>query len=501
MPPLPQRVTIRLAVENAPGMLSKVLEVVEQAGADLVGTERTERRRHVVFRELTFDARDEEHVEEVAAALAAVDGVEVLALSDDVIAAHEGGKIEIRNRLEVNNAQDLALVYTPGVARICRAIAEDPAAAYRLTIKANSVAVITDGTAVLGLGDIGSLAALPVMEGKAMLLKSFGGVDGYPILVDEQDPDIFVDTVARIAGGFGGINLEDISAPRCFEIEGKLRQRLDIPVFHDDQHGTAVVSLAALMNAAKVVGIELADLRVVVQGIGAAGVAICNLLGAAGVKDIVGVDRDGIISPRRKQGMDPVRRRLAKQSNPRGLDGDQGDALDGAHVFIGVSAGRTLSVANVDRMAPQRIVFALANPTPEIYPEEAAGHVSVMATGRSDFPNQINNVLCFPGLFRGLLDAAATAVTDSMKVAAAEAIAGIVGDDLAADYIIPSPFDRSVASAVAAAVAQTARDQGHVRPGSRGSKQGEAEAQAHGAARRAVERSIARQYDQPHSDA
>lgn len=495
-----QRVTLRLAIENAPGMLGRVTEVIENAGADINGTTRVEGHRHVVFRDVTIEVRDDAHGEEVAAALAGVEGVEVLALNDDVIAAHEGGKIEIRNKIEVNDAKDLALVYTPGVARICRAIAEDPTAAYRLTIKSNSVAIITDGTAVLGLGDIGPLASLPVMEGKAMLLKSFGNVDAYPILVDEKDPDLFVETVVRIALGFGGINLEDISAPRCFEIEGKLRQRLDIPVFHDDQHGTAVVALAAMVNAAKVVGIELADLRVVVQGIGAAGVAIVNLLRSAGVEDIVGVDRDGIISPRRKQGLDPIRRRVAKQTNPRDLEGHQAEALDGAHVFIGVSGPNTLSLENLQRMAPERIIMAMANPTPEIMPDVAGPHVSVMATGRSDFPNQINNVLCFPGLFRGLLDAAATKVTDEMKIAAAEAIASIVGNDLAPDYIIPSPFDRSVAPAVAVAVADKAREQGHIRPGSRGSLASEAEAQAHEAARRAVQRSVVRRFGENPED-
>ena len=494
MPTLPQRVTLRVALENAPGMLGRVSTAIDECGGEIVSTERVEGQRHVIFRDIAVDVRDEQHAEEVAAAVHAVDGAELLAMTDDVIDAHLGGKIEIRNKLAVDDARDLALVYTPGVAKICRAIAEDPVAAYRLTIKSNSVAIITDGSAVLGLGDIGPLAALPVMEGKAMLLKSFGQVDAYPILVDERDPDAFVDTVARITAGFGGINLEDIAAPRCFEIEGKLRQRLDIPVFHDDQHGTAVVVLAALINAARLVDRELPTLKVVVQGIGAAGVAIINLLMAAGVKDIVPVDRDGILEPKRKN-TDPIRRRVAKQCNPRELTGDKDVALAGADVFIGVSGPNTLPLELVHTMSEDRMVFALANPVPEIMPDVAGPHVRVMATGRSDFPNQINNVLCFPGLFRGMLDAAATKVTDEMKIAAAEAIAAIVGDDLDADYIIPSPFDRSVAPAVADAVAMMAREQGNVRPGSRGSLERETEAQAHEAARRAVQRAVARRFE------
>ncbi|MFP4634846.1 MAG: NAD-dependent malic enzyme [Nitriliruptoraceae bacterium] len=494
MPPLPQRITYRLAVEKAPGKLGDVVAAIEAQGAEVVATQRTVQQRHVVFRDVTVEVRDEAHGDTVAATLVDLPEVELLAMTDDVLAAHDHGKIRVEVTREVQTPGDLALVYTPGVAKVSRTIAEDPVAAYRLTIKSNAVAVVTDGSAVLGLGDIGPLASLPVMEGKAMLLKSFGDVDAYPLLVDERDPDTFVETVARIAGGFGGINLEDIAAPRCFEIEGKLRQRLDIPVFHDDQHGTAVVVLAALINAAAVTGRELSSLRVVVQGVGAAGVAIINLLRAAGIEHIIPVDIDGIVEPSRKAGIDPIRRRVAKQTNPEGLTGGQDVALEGAEVFIGVSGPETLPLELVETMAPDPIVFALANPTPEIHPDIARGHVAVMATGRSDFPNQINNVLAFPGLFRGLLDAAATAVTDTMKIAAAHAIASIVGDDLAPDYVVPSAFDRSVVPAVAEAVAAAAREQGHVRPGSHGSLASESQAAQQEAAQRAVQRAITRRF-------
>jgi len=494
VPPLPLRITYRVAVDRSPGVLVAAVAAIEERGAELVGSTTTSQQRHVAFRDLTVEVRDGVHADEVAAALVDLAGVELLAITDEVLAAHDHGKIRVEVTREVHGPRDLALVYTPGVANVCRLIAEDPTAAYRLTIKSNAVAVITDGSAVLGLGDIGPLASLPVMEGKAMLLKSFGGVDAYPILVDEQDPDTFVETVARIAGGFGGINLEDISAPRCFEIEGKLRQRLDIPVFHDDQHGTAVCVLAGMINAATVTGRTLADMKVVVQGIGAAGVAIVNLLRAAGIEDIVPVDVDGIVEPRRGPGLDPIRRRLARQVNPRGLTGGQQVALAGADVFVGVSGPESLSLEAVRTMAADPIVFALANPTPEIHPDIAAGHVAVMATGRSDFPNQINNVLAFPGIFRGLLDAAATAMTDGMKIAAAHGIAGVVGEDLAADYIVPSPFDRTVVPVVADAVAEVARAQGHVRPGSQGSLSGEREAAEHEAAQRAVQRAVTRRF-------
>ena len=377
---------------------------------------------------------------------------------DPVFAVHDGGKLAVRSRVEVRTPAELALVYTPGVARVCRAIAEQPERAREYTIKRNAVAVVSDGSAVLGLGDIGPAAAMPVMEGKAMLLKEFADVDAYPICLDERDPDRLVDIIAALSVGFGGINLEDISAPRCFEVEGKLRRRLDIPVFHDDQHGTAVVVLAALYNAVRLVGKQVdADLRVVVQGIGAAGIAVSNLLMAAGVVDLVGVDRGGIVTPRRREARDPIFRRLGKQTNPRGLEGPLETALDGADVLIGLSAGNTVTPAHLARMGRDPIVFAMANPVPEIDPALARQHAAVVATGRSDEPNQINNVLCFPGLFRGLLDARATGVDDRIALTAAAAIAAIVGEpELRPDHIIPSPFDPRVVPAVAAAVAQVA---------------------------------------------
>jgi malate dehydrogenase (oxaloacetate-decarboxylating) len=392
------------------------------------------------------------------------DAVPDASFEERVLAVHQGGKISIATKVPVRNREDLSLVYTPGVARVCLAIRDEPNLVRELTIKRNSVAVVSDGSAVLGLGDIGPAAAMPVMEGKAMLFKDFADVDAYPICLDERDPDKLVDLIASFAVGFGGINLEDISAPRCFEVEGKLRQRLDIPVFHDDQHGTAVVVLAALINAARLVGKELTALRVVVQGIGAAGVAVTNLLMAAGISDVVGVDMHGIVTPRRKEARDPIFRRLGKQTNPRGLEGPKENALRDADVFVGVSAANSLTVEQLELMAPDRIICAMANPTPEIEPALALGRVAVMATGRSDYPNQINNVLCFPGLFRGLLDCGAREVNDDMKLAAARAIAAIIpAEELHADYVIPSPFNRDVVPAVAQAVLEAAQATGAAR--------------------------------------
>ncbi|HUG83014.1 MAG TPA: NADP-dependent malic enzyme [Euzebya sp.] len=454
-----------LRLQAAPGLLDAAAAALQEAGAAVVPVPVLRTVAPAGCAELAFRARDVADARRLTAVVAALDGVRVLEDVDVVLDHHDGGKLRVTALSTVQDLTDLAFVYTPGVARPCLDIAEDPRKAYELTIKRNAVAVVSDGSAVLGLGDIGALAAMPVMEGKAILLRDLAGVDAYPICLDERDPDRLVDMIAALSTGFGGINLEDISAPRCFEVEGKLRQRLDIPVFHDDQHGTAVVVLAALINAVAVVGKALGpDLRVVVQGIGAAGIAVANLLMAAGVRDVVGVDREGIVTARRKDARDPIFRRFGKQTNPRQLSGGSEEALAGADVFIGLSAGNTLSPAQLDLMGPERIVFAMANPTPEIDPALARQRAAVVATGRSDFPNQINNVLCFPGLFRGLLDVRAKTVTDEVKLAAARAIAGIVSpDERGPDLIIPSPLDRRVVPVVARAVAETATATGVAR--------------------------------------
>ncbi len=380
---------------------------------------------------------------------------------DPIFALHRGGKMAISATVPLRNAQDLAMSYTPGVARVCEAIAADPALAHDYTWVSNTVAVVTDGTAVLGLGDIGPAASMPVMEGKAVLFKQFGGVDAIPVALDTTDVDEIVETIVRLAPTFGGINLEDISSPRCFEIERRLIERLEIPVFHDDQHGTAVVTLAALINAARVTDRELDDLKVVISGAGAAGVAIMKMLQSAGVRKIAVVDRAGVIHPGR-EGLDVVKSGIAEATAPWARPGSIADALDGADVFIGVSGG-TVPEAAVAAMAPDSIVFAMANPTPEVHPDIAHKYARIVATGRSDFPNQINNVLVFPGIFRGALDVRATRISEGMKLAAANAIADLVGDDLSEAYVIPSPFDPRVASAVARAVTDTARREGLAR--------------------------------------
>jgi malate dehydrogenase (oxaloacetate-decarboxylating) len=381
---------------------------------------------------------------------------------DPAFPLHRGGKIEVRPTVRVRDNGGLALAYTPGVGRVSLAIAADPSLSWRYTWQSNAILIVTDGTAVLGLGDVGPLAALPVMEGKSLLFKEFGGVDCVPICLATTDVDAIVETVVNIAPGYGGINLEDISAPRCFEIERRLQDRLDIPVFHDDQHGTAVVVTAALRNAAQLTGRSLADLRVVISGAGAAGVAIAEMLLAAQVGDLLLCDRGGVLHPDRA-GLHDVKQDLALRTNVEGLQGGIEAALEGADVLIGVSGG-SISTSAIASMAPDSIVFSLANPIPEVHPDDAhAAGAAVVATGRSDFPNQINNVLAFPGIFRGALDVGATRITEGMKLAAADAIASLVGDDLAPDHIVPDPFDHRLAALVAEAVGRAAVRDGVIR--------------------------------------
>jgi malate dehydrogenase (oxaloacetate-decarboxylating) len=466
-------VTVRLAITNRPGMLGRVAMTIGDAGGDIGAVDLVESSRERIVRDITINSRDSDHGQQIVNRLKRVAGVRVVNTSDRTFLMHLGGKIEIRNKVPIRTRDDLSMAYTPGVARVCLAIREDRQRAFALTIKHNTVAVVTDGTAVLGLGDIGPEAALPVMEGKAMLFKEFGGVDAIPICLATKDPDKIVETVKHLAPGFGGVNLEDIAAPRCFDIEERLRKDLDIPVFHDDQHGTAVVVLAALLNALKIVRKELQKVRVVVAGVGAAGTATIKILLSSGVRDIIGVDEHGIISPSRAAGMDFMKRWVASVTNPRQVRGTLADAVHRADVFIGLSVPGILSVRDIKRMARRPVVFAMANPVPEVQPEEAERHVGVMATGRSDYPNQINNVLCFPGFFRGLLDSRARSVNDEMKIAAARALAACVGrSELSREYIIPSVFNKTVAPVVAEGVARAAWQTGAARRRHRTSHRG-----------------------------
>jgi len=449
--------TIRLRYPDKPGLLGRITSLIGEAGGYIGAVDIVDVRGSIIIRDFTVNTSDVEHGEAIVEQLKQHPEVDVLKISDRTFLMHLGGKIEVNSRIPVKTRDDLSMAYTPGVARVCRAIHDDPDAAFNLTIKRNTVAVVSDGSAVLGLGDIGPKAAMPVMDAKALLFKEFAGVDAFPICLDTKDPDKIVETCKLIAPTFGGINLEDISSPRCVEIEDRLHRELDIPVFHDDQHGTAIVVLAALSNALKVVNKKLEDVRVAMSGAGAAGMAIARLLKLAGVDRVVVCDRHGAIYRGRTDSMNPVKEWIAENTNQDGLTGSLSEVMQGADVFIGVSAGGVVSVDDVKGMADDAIVFALANPDPEIAPEDAGPHVAVMATGRSDYPNQINNVLCFPGLFRGLLDVRAWSVTDSMKLAAAFAIADVISEKkLHPDYIIPSVFNRSVSQAVAAAVSNQA---------------------------------------------
>jgi malate dehydrogenase (oxaloacetate-decarboxylating) len=454
---------IRARIENTPGAFARLAAAIGEAGGLLGAIDLVRVEGSTKIRDVNVLADDEQHLDAIVAAVRSVEGVEVVHVSDRVFLAHLGGKLEIRPRLPLKTREDLSMVYTPGVARVSRAIAEDPENVWNLTIKRNSVAVVSDGTAVLGLGDIGPEAALPVMEGKAVLFKEFADVDAFPICLDTKDTDEIVRSVQAIAPAFGGINLEDISAPRCFEVERRLRETLDIPVFHDDQHGTAIVVLAALLNALRVVGKRLEDVRILTTGCGAAGMAVTRTLQSAGARWIVGCDEDGALY-RGREGLNAAKQEYAERTNPENLRGTADELLAGVDVFIGVSVPGAISVEGVRRMAPRAIVFAMANPNPEIDPEAIEGLAEVIATGRSDYPNQINNVLAFPGVFRGALDVRAQTIDAGMEVAAASAIAeAITEDELSPDYVIPSVFNRSVAPAVAAAVAEAARQSGVAR--------------------------------------
>jgi malate dehydrogenase (oxaloacetate-decarboxylating) len=453
-------ITVRVECPADAGATGRLTAAIGSAGGALTAFDVVESHHDRLIVDVTCNATDPAHADQISDVMGELDGFRVRKVSDRTFLIHLGGKIKVEPKVSLKTRDDLSRAYTPGVARVSLAIAANPADARRLTIKRNTVAVVTDGSAVLGLGNIGPEAALPVMEGKAALFKRFADVDAWPVCLDTQDTDAIVETVRYLAPVYGGINLEDIAAPRCFEIEARLREALDIPVFHDDQHGTAIVVLAALRNALRVVGKDLADVRIVVSGVGAAGSAIIRLLHAQGATHIVGCDRSGALY-RGKDLTEPARIWIAENTNPDNVSGSLASVLPGADVFIGVSAPNLLDEAAIATMADGAIVFALANPDPEVDPTAAQRHATIVATGRSDYPNQINNVLAFPGFFRGLLDAGARDITDEMMIVAAKAIADVVSpEELNASFIVPSVFDSSVAPAVAAAVRRVAGDDG-----------------------------------------
>ena len=454
-------ITIRLEIDNRVGMFARLATAISDSGGDLGSIEIVRVEKGKIVRDVTVDARDEMHEKAIVRSLHKIPGIKVRRVMDRTFTSHEGGKVEVRARVPVRDQNDLSKIYTPGVARICRDIKGNRDHAYRYTIKGNSVAVITDGTAVLGLGNMGPFAAMPVMEGKAMIFKEFAGINAFPIALNTTKTEDIIQTIQNISPAFGGINLEDIAAPRCFDIETALRQTLDIPVIHDDQHGTAVVVLAALINVARLLRKDIKKMGVVISGAGAAGAATAFMLAGYGVKDTIVCDRTGAIHEKRKRHMDKYKKLLAKATNPRSVTGSLSSTLEGAKVFIGLSGPNVITAEDIKTMAKEPVVFALANPDPEISPEDALPLVRVLATGRSDYPNQINNMLSFPGIFRGLLDVRAHGVNEQIKFAAANAIAYTIDDDeLHEDYIIPSIFDKKVVSAVAHAVADAARKTG-----------------------------------------
>jgi malate dehydrogenase (oxaloacetate-decarboxylating) len=456
--------TLRCQIENRPGMLGRLTTRIGEVGGDIGAIDIVRAERNTLVRDVTVRVQDEQHGEAMVEACNAVGGVQVLQVSDRVFLAHLGGKLAMQSKVPLKTRDDLSLAYTPGVARVCRAIADEPEKVFALTWKANSVAVVSDGSAILGLGNLGPEAAMPVMEGKAILFKELADIDAVPICLRSQDPELIVQTVEQLAPSFGGINLEDIAAPSCFVVEGRLHESLDIPVMHDDQHGTAVVLLAALRNALRVVGKPLAEVRVVVNGIGAAGTAIVRALLEAGVGEVTAVDRHGILLGGDDKLQTPMQRIIASQTNREGRRGGLAVALAGADVFIGVSKGNILTPEMVTSMAADPIIFAMANPIPEGDPEMLRRYARVVATGRSDQPNQINNVLSFPGIFRGALDVHASKMTSGMRLAAAEALAGVIApEEVGEEYIIPSVFNRQVVPAIADAVARAAIAEGVAR--------------------------------------
>jgi malate dehydrogenase (oxaloacetate-decarboxylating) len=449
--------TLRLKISNVPGSLGRITSRIGEIGGDIGAIDIASVGKNHIVRDITVKVRDEQHGDELVAGLKKIDVAEVVNVSDRTLLMHLGGKIRINSKVPLSTRDELSMAYTPGVARVCTAIHEKPENVYKLTIKGNTIAIVTDGTAVLGLGDLGPEAALPVMEGKAMLFKEFGKVDAFPICLDTKDTEEIIRAVKNIAPVFGGINLEDISAPRCFEIEDRLKKELDIPVFHDDQHGTAVVVLAALINAVKVVKKQIKDLKIVVTGVGAAGVACSKIIMAAGATTIIGFDRTGAIYKGRTEKMNYMKQWFADHTNPTGFKGSIADALEGADLYMGLSGPGAIEPSDLARMNRDAIVFAMSNPVPEVMPEQAAPYVRIMATGRSDYPNQINNVLCFPGMFRGALDCRATDINEEMKLAAANAIANVIPEnELSEDYIIPGVFNSKVSEAVAREVAKAA---------------------------------------------
>ncbi len=448
--------TLRLKMLNNPGSLGLITSKIGELGADIGAIDISGFDGDSIVRDLTVMVRDEEHGENLVAELKKLSGCQVVNVSDRTFLMHLGGKIRVTNKVKLATRDDLSMAYTPGVARVCMAIHHNKEKAYNLTIKGNTVAVLSDGSAVLGLGNIGPEAAMPVMEGKCMLFKEFGKVDAFPICLDTQDTEEIISAVKHLAPVFGGINLEDISAPRCFEIETRLKKELDIPVFHDDQHGTAIVVLAALINSVKLVGKKIEDLKVIVSGVGAAGVACSKILMSAGVKNVIGFDRQGAIY-RNRDNLNFMKEWFAEHTNPEDFKGTVTEALRGADLYLGLSGPGTVSADAISTMGKDAIVFAMANPTPEVMPEEVAGFVRIMATGRSDYPNQINNVLAFPGIFRGALDVRAKDINEEMKLAAAHAIAAVISErELNEDYIIPGVFNPAVAENVAKAVAEAA---------------------------------------------